>query len=122
VIAMKICVLALSLLCLSVPALAADPTGNWSGLVSTPGGDRPVSFSLKASGEQLTGSMTGPDGVMFTLENGKVDGNNISFSVTVTYNGNQFPLAYKGVVGDEEIKFVFIVNGQEFPFAVKRVK
>jgi hypothetical protein len=119
---MKICALALSLLCFSIAALAADPTGNWSGTVSTPNGEFPISFALKAAGEQLTGSMTGLDGTMFTIENGKVDGNNIAFSVTVTYNGNAFPLTYKGVVADEEIKFVFIANGQEFPFAVKRVK
>jgi hypothetical protein len=110
------------LLLLAVSAFAADVDGKWSGSMSTPMGDIPIGFTLKADGAMLTGSMNGPDGAPIPIKDGKVDGANISFSVTVDFGGMPFTLLYKGVVSAEGIKFTGDAGGMPFELAVKKDK
>ena len=105
---------------LAAPVFAADIDGQWNGSVSTPNGDFPVSFTFKADGDKLTGSMSGPDGSQFPLQEGKIDGSNISFSVTLDFGGNSFTLSYRGVVSADQIKMSADVNGQVLEFVVKK--
>src|SRR5262245_11484137 len=119
---MKFCAIVMVLLFAALPLVAADPSGKWSGSVATANGELPVAFSLKADGEKLTGTMSGPDGSEFPIAEGKIDRNNITFSVTLEFNGNSFSLTYKGVVGDDQIAFTSDFNGQSFQFVVKRAK
>src|SRR5580658_5465577 len=93
------------LLLLTVSAFAADVDGKWSGSMSTPMGDIPIGFTLKAAGATLTGTTTGPDGAEIPIKDGKIDGANISFSVTFDFGGMPFTLTYKGVVSADTIKF-----------------
>jgi hypothetical protein len=65
--------------------LAEDINGIWKGLLTTPGGNRrEFSFSFKTDGNRFTGSVTGipKPGMEYAIENGKVEGNLISFDVT----------------------------------------
>ena len=75
--------MALFLLC-AVAAMAADLTGKWSGSFKAEGADHdiPQLVILKQQGSTLSGS-AGPDASeQYPLENGRVDGNNVSFQVT----------------------------------------
>ena len=121
---MKILLIATLLLVICVPAFAADVDGKWSGTVQTPGGDMPVAFTFKADGEKLAGSTTGLDGMDVQIADGKIDGKNISFTVTFDFGGMPFVLNYKGVVAPEEIKLTAEIAGMPMPleFLLKKAQ
>lgn len=106
---------------LAVRVFAADVDGKWSGTVDTPGGQFPVNFTFTADGAMLAGSLAGPDGSEIPVKDGKIDGNNISFSITLDFGGMPFELSYKGVVSPEQIQFSGDAGGMPFEFVVKRV-
>ncbi len=117
---MKFCTAFAALLLLTASAFAADVDGKWAGTMSTPMGDIPVGFTLKAYGAKLTGTTMGPDGADVKIMDGKVDGANISFTVTFDFGGMPFMLAYKGVVSGDSIKFNIDVAGMPFDLVVKK--
>jgi opacity protein-like surface antigen len=119
---MKFMAVALVLLVFACTAVAADVDGKWVGNVSTPNGDFPMSFTFKADGATLTGSMAGMDGMDNPIKDGKVDGANIAFSVDLDFGGQAVTLNYKGVVTAEEIKFEGEAGGQVFELVVKKQK
>jgi hypothetical protein len=119
---MKVCAIALALFLIAVPAFAADVDGNWEGTVSTPGGDFPANFTFKADGAKLTGSTAGFDGAPVQIMDGKVDGKNISFTVTFDFGGMPFPISYKGVVSANEIKITADAAGMPLEFVLKKAK
>jgi len=117
---MKVLTVAVILLMMSVLAFAADVDGKWSGTISTPNGDFPQAFTFKADGAHLTGAMAGPDGKDIAIQDGKVDGSNISFMVTLDFGGMSIVLNYKGVVDKEQIKFTGEAMGMPFDLVVKK--
>jgi hypothetical protein len=104
----------------AAPARAADVDGTWTGMVNTPNGDIPVAFTFKADGAALTGTTTGMDGKDVPIANGKIDGKNISFSVTLDFGGMPFEISYKGVVSPAEITLSGDAGGFAFEFVVKK--
>ena len=119
---MKLFALATGFLLLTVSLFAADVDGKWSGSVSTPNGDFPVTFNFKADGAKLTGAMVGMDGADMPIADGKIDGNNISFTLSLDMGGTPLKLSYKGVVSPDQIKFSGDAGGQPFEFLVKKSK
>ncbi len=119
---MKMCSTLTALLLLAVSAFAADVDGKWKGSMSTPNGDIPVGFTLKADGAALTGAMAGMDGNDIAIKDGAVDGANISFSVTLDFGGMPFTPTYKGVVSADNIKFTGDAGGMPFELVVKKDK
>ena len=119
---MRMGALILGLLLLAAPAFAADVDGKWTGTMSTPGGDFPLTFTFKADGSKLTGSMTGMDGMEIPITNGKVDGNQISYTVTIDFGGMALEMIYKGVVTPAEIKLDMSVFDMPFQLVVKKEK
>ena len=119
---MKILASVLVLLVLSVTAYAADVDGTWNGIVQGPMGDIPVTFKFKADGAKLTGSTLGFDGAEVQIQDGKIDGNTITFSVTFDFGGMPFMLSYKGLVSAEEIKMSGDAFGMPFEFVLKKMK
>jgi opacity protein-like surface antigen len=116
----KALVIVVGLMLLAAPAYAADVDGKWSGTVSTPMGDIPVAYEFKAEGTTLTGTTLGIDGGNVPIKDGKVDGNNISFNVTLDFGGMAIDLSYKGVVSPTEIKMTGDFMGMPFEFTVKK--
>ncbi|HEY4363005.1 MAG TPA: hypothetical protein VGN17_18695 [Bryobacteraceae bacterium] len=106
---------------LATSAFAADVDGKWSGNMTTPGGDVAVGFTFKADGATLTGTTTGPDGMDVKITDGKLDGNNISFTVNLDFGGMPFMLNYKGVLTNGQIKFNIDVFGMPLELTVKKV-
>jgi opacity protein-like surface antigen len=111
---------AAALLLLAVSALAADVDGKWTGSVSTPNGDFPVTFNFKADGSALNGSMSAPDGGDIAIKDGMIDGANISFWLSIDMGGNALKLTYKGVVATDQIKISGDAAGMPFEFVVKK--
>ena len=116
----RMAALILGLLLLAAPAFAADVDGKWTGTMSTPGGDFPITFTFKADGSKLTGSMTGMDGMEIPIANGKVEGNQISYTVTIDFGGMALEMVYKGVVTPAEIKLDMSVFDMPFQIVVKK--
>jgi len=108
------------LLLLAVSAFGADVDGKWTGTFTTPNGDVPVGFTFKADGPKLEGSTTGPDGAEVKIADGKVDGCNVSFSVTFDFGGMPFTMAYKGVVAKDQIKLTIDIFGMPAELLVKK--
>ena len=117
---MKLRALFLALVICAVSAFADPVDGKWTGTVSTPGGDFPVAFTFMANGATLNGTMAGMDGMDIKIADGKVDGANISFSVTLDFGGMPFKLDYKGVVSSGQIKLSGDAGGMPFEFVVKK--
>ena len=91
---------------LAFGAMAADVSGKWMAQVPGRGGQgtRDVTFTLKAEGEKLTGSMTSFQGMEIPISDGKVTGDNVSFAVTQERGGNTVKQTYAGTVAGDELK------------------
>ena len=117
---MKFFSLAAGLLLTCVSVFAHDVDGKWTGTIMTPGGDNAVAFNFKADGAALTGTTSGPDGSEVKIADGKIDGNNLSFTVTFDFQGMPLLINYKGVLSGTEIKFTLDVFGMPLDLSVKK--
>ena len=116
---MRLHTLLLGFVLLAVSAFAADIDGKWSGTISTPNGDFPQNFTFKADGAMLSGSLELMPGMPVPITEGKVDGNNISFTVNLDF-GMPFKLTYTGVVSGNELKVKGDAGGMPFEFVLKK--
>jgi len=105
------------LLLAAVAAFAADVSGKWVAQVpGRQGQTREVTFNLKADGGSLTGTVSGRGGDN-PIADGKIDGDNISFTQTLDFGGNTVKFIYKGKISGDEIKFTREREGGEGPAA-----
>jgi hypothetical protein len=116
---MRLYTFVLGFLLLAVSAFAADIDGKWTGSVSTPNGDISQTFNFKADGAALSGSLEFMPGMAIAIADGKVDGSNISFSVTLDF-GMPFKITYTGVVAGNEMKIKGDAAGMPFEFTLKK--
>jgi opacity protein-like surface antigen len=101
----KLALLAAAVAMAVASAYAADVTGKWTAQV--PGRDgqtREQTFTFKADGEKLTGTVSGMQGDT-EIKDGTVKGDEIAFSITRSFQGNDVKINYKGKVAGDEIKF-----------------
>jgi hypothetical protein len=103
--------------------MAADVSGKWTfeqpGRGGNPG--RPVTITLKQDGMKLTGSVPGmgrggdnpPPPTEIT--DGKVDGNNISFTVKRETPNGAMVIKYEGTVDGDSLKLKITRDGQNGP-------
>ena len=104
---------------------AADVSGKWTAQVPGRGGQtREQTFNLKADGEKLTGTVSGQQGDT-EISDGKVKGDDVSFDVKMSFQGNDVKMKYKGKIVGDEIKFTRHRDGSDQPpaeFSAKRAK
>jgi hypothetical protein len=80
--------------------------------------DIPIEFTFKAEGETLTGFHI-INGAVTPIKDGKIEGNNISFSVTLDFG----KFEHKGVISGDQIKMTYDDgSGQSGEIIVKKVK
>jgi hypothetical protein len=91
--------------------LAADLNGPWVGTMSTPNGDMQITYNFKVDGNKLTGVVQFPNGDI-PIEDGKVDGDKLSFKTHFddsevdhegAVKGDTIDLKVHGPWGDSEI-------------------
>jgi hypothetical protein len=91
---------------LAFGAFAADVTGKWTAQVpGRQGAMMERTFTFKADGATLTGTVSGFQGMDLPITDGKVSGDTISFVTTIDRGGNTFKSTYTGTVAGSEIKF-----------------
>lgn len=97
----------------ALAAFGADVTGKWTWEMAGRDGEKRVStMTLKAEGDKLTGAMAGRQGER-PIENGKVNGDEISFSMTMNMGGESRKMNYKGKVSGDELKMTMSVEGAD---------
>jgi len=88
----------------------AEPTGTWTWMrAAREGGQVKMTLKLKAEGDKLTGTLSSPrtqgrEPVELELKNGKIKGDEISFTVSREVNGNSFKAVFAGKVTGDMIK------------------
>ena len=107
----------------ALTASAADISGTWKGTAETPAGTVERTFVFKVDGNKLTGETSSDRFGKSEIQDGKVDGDDISFTITVNFQGNEAKVNYKGKVNGNEIKFTVEIPGQAQPieYTAKRV-
>ncbi|MGB7758388.1 MAG: hypothetical protein WBL61_01085 [Bryobacteraceae bacterium] len=112
-------------LLLATAAWAADVTGTWKGDVSSPDGNTfTLTYTFKQDGAKLTGTVLGPQGDPLPIDNGKVEGDKISFSVKVDFNGGTV-FSSEGTIKGDEITIKTKAEGGDMdfpPMTIKRQK
>lgn len=93
--------------------------GKYSITIQSPMGAQPADLELKADGGTLTGTQSGRQGSM-AIANGKVDGDNVSWSISIT-SPMPMTLEFSGKVeGDAISGNVKAGAFGSFPFSGKR--
>jgi hypothetical protein len=117
-IKLRNCLFALGLILVASFAFAAPIDGKWAGEVQ----GMNVSYNFKADGDKLTGTSTSPDGKEIVIKDGKINGDNISFSVSIDMGGQEMKLEMKGVLSGDDLKLTLDMMGQAMDIPLKRVK
>jgi hypothetical protein len=92
-------------------ASAADISGTWKGTAENQGGTIDRTFVFKVEGTKLTGETTSEMMGKSTITDGKIDGDNISFTITAKLQDNEMKLNYKGKVTGDTIKLTVDFQG-----------
>jgi hypothetical protein len=103
-------------------ASAADVSGKWmSSMQGRNGKTRETTFTFKVDGDKLTGTVSGRGGDR-QIADGKVSGDEISFTVTFEMGDSTVKQMYKGTVSGDEIKGTIQREGAENsrPWTAKR--
>ncbi len=89
-------------LAMALPALAADAAGKWEATIESPRGEMTYTFDLQADGETLTGSVANEMMGETEIQDGKIDGDNVSFKQVMQRGDRSMTFVYSGkIVGDE---------------------
>jgi hypothetical protein len=116
---MKYLTLSLGILLLAGLAFGADIDGKWAGEIV--GQNMQIAFTFKADGTTLTGVHV-VNGQETPIKDGKIEGNNISFNVTLDLGGQETKIPHKGVLSGDQIKMTYEMMGQPGEILLKRVK
>lgn len=101
-----------TILCaLALAVFAADVTGKWTWEQQGRNGSTTQTLTLKMDGSNLTGSLDGGRGPT-DISNGKVDGNNVSFTIVRSFNGNEMKTDYKGTLDGDTLKLEWMQPGR----------
>ena len=103
---------------------AADVTGKWSATFETQVGQQVYTFDFVVKGTTLTGDIKGNLLGESKVENGKVDGQKITFAENGSFMGMPLHLEYVGeMTSADEIKFTRNIEGVgSEELVAKRVK
>ena len=82
----------------------AGVTGSWAWTQQGPGGDVDMTLKLKQDGDKLTGTISGFNRNDIDIQDGKVQDNQITFSVVRDFNGNKITTTYTLSIDGGELK------------------
>jgi hypothetical protein len=106
----------------ALAASAADISGNWKGTAEGPNGAIERSFTFKQDGAKLTGETNSQFTGKSAINDGKVEGDSISFTINANFGGNEMKIGYKGKLSGDTIKLTsdFGGNGQTIEWTLKK--
>ena len=108
----KLTLTALLLGIFAIAAYAADVTGKWTAEVPGRNGNMQTNtITLKQDGSKVTGTLDGGRGGPVEIQNGKVDGDTVTFTVVRSFGGNEIKQNFKGAISGSEIKFSRTMEG-----------
>ena len=85
---------------------AADPSGRWTATFTTDVGEQQYTFEFKVKGTSLTGTAKSNMLGDSELQEGKVDGDKISFVENASFQGMPLKITYSGTMTSaDEIAF-----------------
>jgi len=87
--------------------LAADVTGTWKGSFEYNGNAVPITFNLKSTGDAVTGTIDGLPTPAAEIKDVKIQGEAVTFWITIDYQGSPIKLVYKGKLSGDQIQFQF---------------
>jgi hypothetical protein len=105
-------------------AWAADVSGKWNAEYKSPDGQtRQSTFTFQVKDGTVTGTVASTRGES-QIEDGKISGEDISFTVIRNFGGNDMKFSYKGKISGDEIKFTVTVGegDRTFDMVAKRAK
>ena len=103
---------------------AGDVSGTWVAEFTTPNGQtRESTFTFEVDGEELTGTVSGRRGDT-PIEDGKIAGDEISFSVTRDFGQGDMKFLYEGTLTGDEIAMTVTIEDRDrtFEMTAKRAK
>jgi hypothetical protein len=108
------------MLCLTLALAGADVDGVWKAVYTSPdGAQRESTFHLKADGGKLTGKLVSANGEA-ELKDGTITGDDVAFTVTRNFGGNDVALKYKGKVAKDEMKLNVGFGDRSFDIVAKK--
>jgi hypothetical protein len=94
-----------AMLALAALVRAADPSGRWTASFTTEVGEQQYTFEFTVKGSALTGTAKSNLLGESELQEGKVDGDKISFVENVDFQGMPLKISYTGqMTSADEIK------------------
>ena len=92
--------LTIVILTLSAFAQESASSGRWTATLTK--GDRTgtANLNMSISGTAVTGTLSDPSGQVWQIENGKLEGNQLSFDVTAREHGGTKNIHFFGQVAD----------------------
>ena len=101
---------------MAVSLLAADINGNWTGKAEGPNGTLERTFTFKVDGTKLTGETNSEYTGKSQIQDGKVEGEAVSFTIKASIQGNDVTLQYAGTASASGFKMTSkMVGASDFP-------
>ena len=99
--------------CLVASVFAADPTGTWTWSQPAPGAaafasSREATLVLEVRDGFVTGSLSEVDGESTPIEDARLQGDNLSFTVSSSLHGT---VSYSGRIDDDTIRGSMVIPG-----------
>ncbi len=117
---MKLRILALGLLLASTSAFAADIDGKWVGSIDSPQGAMVINYTFKSVGNAFTGTTAAPDGSVLAIKDGKIDGNKVTFTLSLDFGQGPTTFKYTGDVSATDLKLHTSFMYMPIDFALKK--
>lgn len=105
-----------------IGAYAADFNGKWTAQFDTPVGTQHYTYEFRVDGAKVTGKAINDHGEV-AIQDGKINGDTISFVEVANFNGMDLRIVYTGKIDGDTIHFNRKVGdfGSD-DFTAKRVK
>jgi hypothetical protein len=99
---------------------AADITGTWNAVGKDTKQTFKRTFVFKQDGTKLTGKTTSKQWGTSKIENGKIDGDDLSFTITLVFDVGDLKASFTGKVEGDLIRMTAEANGKTLDFTAQR--
>ena len=117
-------IVAILVMALSTFAADINVTGDWTATAEGPNGPMTRTFKFKVDGTKLTGESVSSIVGKSAIDNGHIEGNTLTFTMHIEFNGNEMTSKYKGQIINKD-KIIFKIEGlqggEDFEWVAKRV-